>query len=337
MSTIYDANSSFDFSKLLFLKPTLAAGGNYFIRSVIDNKPIYIQLPKCTTKQGIVKSGKRHFCDLMFSNDEIEFIQWVENLETACKDIIFKNKDTWFDGDMDAQDIENYFTPSLKIYKSGKYYIARANISTTIGKVGIKVYDENGAEVDMETIVENTNMMTVVEVQGIRCSARSFQIDLELKQVMVIKATDLFETCVFTSIRKTSPTQLENNNSNSNIVSAEETPAEESHPLEAEVEAEMETKAEMEEVTAPLDLPAPPKDGLDEIELHLENIEETVVLKKRDEVYYDLYMKAKKKAKEDRDVALASYLEAKRIKNMYLLDDLSSDSEDEEDGVVQEE
>ena len=53
----------------------------------------------------------------------------------------------------------------------------------------------------------------------------------------------------------------------------------------------------------------------------------TVQLKTRNDVYYQMYKEAKKKAKMARDLALSSYLEVKRIKNTYMLDDLK-DSDD---------
>ena len=44
-----------------------------------------------------------------------------------------------------------------------------------------------------------------------------------------------------------------------------------------------------------------------------------------------MYREAKKKAKMAKDLALSSYLEAKRIKNTYMLEDISdSDSDLEE-------
>ena len=51
-------------------------------------------------------------------------------------------------------------------------------------------------------------------------------------------------------------------------------------------------------------------------------------LKSRNDVYYKLYKEIRQRAKEAKREALANYLEAKRIKNTYLLEDLSdSDSE----------
>jgi hypothetical protein len=54
-------------------------------------------------------------------------------------------------------------------------------------------------------------------------------------------------------------------------------------------------------------------------------------LKKPNEVYYDLFNKAKIKAKEAKKIAIQSYLEAKKIKEAYLLEDVDLSEEDEND------
>jgi hypothetical protein len=129
---IYDTNDSFDFSKLVLTKPSLISGGNYFSRCLVNNGPLYIQPPKCKTKQGFTKAGKKFSCDLMFTNENENFIRWMENLENHCQQYIYKNRDKWFDGQMELHDIENYFTSPLKLYKSGKYYISRVNVNTVL-------------------------------------------------------------------------------------------------------------------------------------------------------------------------------------------------------------
>jgi hypothetical protein len=82
------------------------------------------------------------------------------------------------------------------------------------------------------------------------------------------------------------------------------------------------------------------KTDIEEIEFNLEQIspEDTVQIKQRNEVYYEMYREARKKAKIAKDLALSSYLEAKRIKNTYMLDDIidSDDSDLEEEIEVVE-
>ena len=53
-------------------------------------------------------------------------------------------------------------------------------------------------------------MVTVLEFQGIRCSPRNFQIDIEIKQMMVIRSLPLFEKCVFATNKKQSAQETTN-------------------------------------------------------------------------------------------------------------------------------
>jgi hypothetical protein len=59
-------------------------------------------------------------------------------------------------------------------------------------------------------------------------------------------------------------------------------------------------------------------------------------LKKPNEVYYDLFNKAKIKAKEAKKLAIQSYLEAKKIKETYLLEEVDLSEEEDEDNFERE-
>lgn len=361
MSEIYDTNEPFDFKKLVLTKPIPVTGGNYFIKCLVNGSPLYIQPPKCKTRQGILKAGKRFYTDLMFTNEDEPFIHWMENLESHCQKFIFDNRDKWFDGEMEIHDIENYFTSPLKIFKSGKFYIARTNISTVLGKIGLKIYDEDEKEVTMESINDKTNVMTILEVQGIKCSTRSFQIELEMKQMMVLKPADLFEKCIFKASKKSDTVKVETNDMPSEVVVSDSvvvpmivgeehlentliedntTDQPENIILEpTDVEDNLEKPEEPDSVEEDVKiLPMEETDGMQEIDFNLEELAESdqIHIKKRNDVYYEMYREARRKAKIARDLALSSYLEVKRIKNTYMLDDIrdsdDSDLEFDEEG-----
>jgi cytosine/adenosine deaminase-related metal-dependent hydrolase len=68
-----------------------------------------------------------------------------------------------------------------------------------------------------------------------------------------------------------------------------------------------------------------------EVNIELDEIQETESfhIKKRNDVYYKIYLEAKQKAKLAKDLALSAYLEMKRIKNTYMLQDSEDDEEEE--------
>ena len=419
MEKIYEPDDSFDFSKMSLLSPSSMPGGNYFIKFRINDSPLYIQPPKCVSKSAIFKSGKKHYCDLMFTNENENFIHWMENLENYCQKQIFDHRSKWFETELDEHDIENSFTSPLKLFKSGKYYISRTNVPTMLGKCSLKIYNEDEQEVDIETIKENTNIITILEIQGIKCSSKNFQIEIEIKQMMVFKQNNLFEKCIFTQnisrtegltdkIMEQSTTNdqtLEcealreklcfsdhgnNNNNNNNPIVSEadsETNVESSATKVSEEDvvhdADIFISDDSANATTPIFIPDPNnglspqliEDFLDsetndtilsdsanattslnplfipkqtnlttketysdskdilEVDMNIDDLpnNDTVYIKKRNDIYYQMYKEAKRKAKMARDLAISSYLEAKHIKNTYMLENEDSDSDFDEE------
>ena len=92
MNAIIEPNDSFSFEKLTMTSPVVVAGGNHFIKYLLNDRPLYIQPPNCKLKQGIIKAGKRSYCDLMFTNENENFIRWMENLEIHSRKLIFNNR-----------------------------------------------------------------------------------------------------------------------------------------------------------------------------------------------------------------------------------------------------
>jgi hypothetical protein len=365
MGEIYDTNMQFEFDKITLTTPSTISGGVHFSKILINRNQLYIQTPKCKTKLGIVKSGKKFHADLVFTNEDEEFIQWVESLEQTVRKHIFTNRERWFDMDLDEDDIESYFTPTIKLFKSGKQYIMRVNISQRIGSTPLKIYDENELDVEMDTINENTSLISILEVQGVRCSTKSFQIDIELKQIMVIKPVNLFEKCIIKKhkpiakapvptatpvekdLAKTGVTQPENvatpvvnleEPNEDDIIddssvssSSDDDEAEEEEGGDFEKNEAMAKQEEIQDSESEMDPEEPKDDDILEINLDVEEIkdQDTVHLKEKTEVYYQMYREARQKAKLAKSLALSSYLEARRIKNLYMLDDI--DDSDESD------
>ena len=59
--------------------------------------------------------------------------------------------------------------------------------------------------------------------------------------------------------------------------------------------------------------------------------DDAIKLKNRNQVYKEIYQKAKNKVKELKNATIVSYMELKNIKSMYMLDDVyDSDSDIEE-------
>jgi hypothetical protein len=378
MDNIIEPTIDYDFSKLYLGPPTTLAGGAYFTRIMYStNKQLLIQTPKSLTKQGFIKSGKKIYTDLMFDNNDTVFINWIENLEAKCQELIFSKGQNWFETQLEKDDIESAFTSPFKIFKSGKYYLLRVNV-----KQNIKIYDEHDQIINSDDITSDKTIISILEIQGIKFTSRNFQIEVELKQAMVVSPDPFLDECFIKKPAKRQPvkeaqieepeekeekeekeeneiketTNLDDfiNKSANDLAKNVKTLDNKHIPIDLEVsfdKKEVEPKPivvsstnvldELEEANIVLDIeeltpekkePEEKEDPniLKEVDLSstLENNLETITLKKPNQVYYEIYQKAREKAKEAKKSAIVAYLEMKNIKKTYMLDDIDeSDSE----------
>ena len=368
MDNIIEPNETFDFTQLSLAHPSGIQGGAYFTKIEHNKKPLYIQTCKSQTRQGFVKTGKKYYCDLMFDKNSESLINWFEKLEERCQKLLFERRDTWFQNSLEENDIESAFNSTIRVYKSGKYYLVRTNIKNNHNNTpSIKIYNEKEIPMTMEEITSETNIISILEIQGIKFTSRNFQIEIELKQIMVLDNEPLFDNCLIKPLQKNPIKPLEKE-SKIDEVKIDENKIDETNLEETAIksitqedsldelepidilfepvvkEEEEEEEARDENITLDLefeDLNEDIEENSDELkelnnrDLSLENSLDTIHLKKPNQVYFELYKEARKKAKEAKRNAILAYLEAKNIKKTYMLDNLN-DSDSEFDAEIDE-
>ena len=400
MQSIYRGNKTFqqfDFQKLSLSSPIRVGNGNYFMKYKVNDQSLYVQPPQCLTKQGILNVSKKYYIDLLFTNEDADFIQWMEKLEENTVDYIYKNRSKWFDGDMEKDDIENYFSSPFRIFRSGKYYILRVSIATSLGMPAVKVYDSDQNEVSIDDINDTTQVMCILEIKGVKCGTRNFQIELETKQLMIVKPSNPFDKCLFDAKVDDAPITMKPSVDNAVEITPQSLEKEEDVILDTLENGEegviletvenveegviLETVENVEEednvTSEPEDIPEVPVDisynlgntteqedmqepstilenttdhqdlgeqleimedafdvasnEMEEVSFPLDILEKDtpIQLKERNDIYYEMYYEARKKAKMAKEMALNCYLEAKNIKNTYMLNDLQESDSDE--------
>ena len=391
MNDIIEPTINHDFSNLYLGPPSTVAGGAYFTRIMYNNnKQLYIQTPKSLTKQGFVKSGKKIYVDLMFDNNDTVFINWIENLEAKCQELIFSKGDNWFQTKLDKDDIESAFTSPFKIYKSGKFYLLRVNV-----KPNIKIFNDDKNVINLDDFTTDKNLISIIEIQGIKFSSRNFQIEIELKQSMVVSPDPFLDDCFIKKpVKKQSSLVDDDPFKEEDVNILEERVKDEQNlfiphlePISVDSQSfsnidttfDIDKKTEMNtainsKTTSPisntlnannvdinleditdlnldndsenivldiedLSVESTVKEDpnlLKEFDLslpssNLENNLESITLKKPNQVYYEIYKKAREKAKEAKKEAILAFLEAKNIKKTYMLDDIDESEDDNED------
>jgi hypothetical protein len=199
MENIIEPTFDFNFSRLYLGSPISTSGGSYFTKILYNNKSLYVQTPKSLTKQGFIKNNKKIYVDLMFTNFDNLFIDWIERLQNKCEELLYDRGQTWFETKLEKDDIETAFTSPIKIFKSGKNYLIRVN-----AKNGLKIYDESNNLIELENMTNDKNIISILEIQGIKFTSKNFQIEIELKQAMIVSSDPFLDKCLIKNPNKNS-------------------------------------------------------------------------------------------------------------------------------------
>jgi hypothetical protein len=338
---ISQPNKGFNFAHLSLANPQPIHGGSsYFAKIALTNaqnkdKSLYIQLPKCKTKQGIVTTKKEKYCDFLFEKDETsetdEFFEWIDHLEKKCQGLIDAKKTLWFHNDMTIEDIENMMVPVCRLYKSGKNIILRSFIDVLkrTGKEKCLAYDERENVVELNDIKETDHVIPLLVVEGIIFSTKSFEISIKVSQIMVCDdSTEKDDRNKNKCLIKTSssnhslpPTQqqqpiqsISSSPSTGITVSAPQPP----HVMDTI------TKKKSDKVNN--------VGELEEVQFDFNNIKETIVIKNTHETYKNLLLKINELKKNYVDALSTAnqFKEKYKIKDIKGISDFSV-SEDIED------
>ena len=249
------------------------------------------------------------------------------------------------------------------------------------------VFDENEKQLTLDDIKPEQELITVLEIQGIKFTSKSFQFEILMRQVLILSDKPVFQECV---IKRNQTNNIQNNSTPSPIITSSTVSQNSSIP-EDQLTSNVNTVVEAYSNTKPI--PATPimvsiatkkinnsdyeenekdlkveidnevvdkkntvetlddkkKQGtlekekekenqhdkpkipeftdimeLTDADLEIKN-DESVKIKPANDIYYELYRVAKDKARTARKLAFDAYLEVKKIKKTYMLDDSDSD------------
>ena len=202
----YD-DKNIDYSNITLSMPSSIHGGSYFTKLQYCKKPLYMQSPTCISKQGIVHSGKKTYIDLVFTSEKDgEFISFLENLEKKCVDIIYDKRHLWFTDDLEKTDIETAFASMVKSYKNGTSHTLRVNINSgnssnskfnNIGGVqSCFIFDEENNMLSFDSVKPETLLITIIDFEGIKFTSKSFQFEINARQMLIINEKPIFKACL---------------------------------------------------------------------------------------------------------------------------------------------
>lgn len=188
---IIKTDKNYNFSDTTLGEPQSLGQSLFFSKIKNINNDIYIQTPEVQSKDGIIIKSRGGYVDIILDNSHEDVLEWIENLESKIKDIIFEEKkDNWFqDSNIDFMDIESVFISPIRSIKSGKQFILRCHIDSPksmINKKKLMIYDEDENILDTSALDNNKHFIAILHINGLKFSSKNFQVYIDVKEIMVM-------------------------------------------------------------------------------------------------------------------------------------------------------
>jgi len=189
-------------SSITLSDPQPIQGGSYFSKIAMTganpDEAIYIQTPKCITKDGVVKTEKRLYSDLLFKSsteEHSEFMDLLRTIEARLKECIYARRELWFQTAMDADDIEYYFNSPIKPHKKDDYAVRVFIIQPkrmiqgggASSSGGLVVYDDEQHDKTIDDVIGGKPVIGLLQLRGIKFTNSSLHLELLLSQTMIFK------------------------------------------------------------------------------------------------------------------------------------------------------
>ena len=201
MSNVINSTNEFNFNNLTLGTTQGLQGGGYFSRLLFNDESFITQTPKCYTKKGICKTGKKIYSDLRFSmlekNDSC-FIEWLYKVEEKVRDLIYQSRHEWFLEPPTKEDLEYIWNSCIRNFKSDNRLVRTFIQKPKHLNKGptITIYDENEDIKDLDSITKDSKMITILEILGVKWTSQSAQLDICLRQVMLLDDKPIFTKCL---------------------------------------------------------------------------------------------------------------------------------------------
>lgn len=212
MVVIYDINSNYDENEISLGNPGKIHGGSgsYYTKLFINKELFYFKINNCTTKNGILQTEKKIYTDILFSllNNDTQYIEWFHTLETTLINLIYSKSSSWFLSELDEEDINEYFNPILRQYKTN-HNLLRVQLNNKKNIPECIIFNEN-EEIKTYDDVYDKRFDCIIHIKGIRFTSTSFQLDFELKQILLLEEKNVFSSCILRDNSHVSQKDIQN-------------------------------------------------------------------------------------------------------------------------------
>tara|TARA_Y100001958_G_C21205735_1_gene531876 strand:- start:31 stop:825 length:795 start_codon:yes stop_codon:yes gene_type:complete len=191
-----------DYKKINYSKPEKQ--GTFYYSSInYDNQPLYLQTPKMICKKNIselIDKGNYNL-EMETINNNHKFYDSILNIDDNNVKKTHQYSKEWFEKELPLDVIDNMYKRTCKPVKKDNKPLFSFKIPMNKNKVYCQVYDQNKICADISKLTENTEIICILHIKGLKFLKQHYYCDFYISQIKIFvdeksKYSILNEYCI---------------------------------------------------------------------------------------------------------------------------------------------
>jgi len=182
-----------DVNEINFSKPE-KIGTSYFgsISYGTELKPLYVQTPRLKSLINLcdLQDKKNPHIDVEGPNGNYDIYDFFLNLDDSCIKTTYKKSQEWFGKGLPLESVDDMFKRTTKPFKKNQNPVMRFKLPVVKNKIQCGVYNQQRVFLDMNDIKENSEVILVLHLRGLKVLKQNFYFDCYVSQIKLFQDKD---------------------------------------------------------------------------------------------------------------------------------------------------
>jgi len=182
-----------DVNEINFSKPE-KIGTSYFgsISYGSELKPLYVQTPKLKSLINIcdICEQKNPHLELEIPSGNYDIYDFFLNLDDRCIKTTFKKSQEWFGKELPIEAVDDMFKRTTKPFKKNQNPVMKFKLPVVKNKIQCGVYNQQRVFLDINDIKENSEVVLVLHLRGLKVLKQHFYFDCYVSQIKLFQDKD---------------------------------------------------------------------------------------------------------------------------------------------------
>ena len=179
-----------DMKDMVYNSPEKIGSSYYSSIGYGDNcEPLYIQTPKIKSVYNLenIKGKPNPHIEVEIPNGKYDIYDFFLNIDDQNIKTTFKNSKSWFKKELPLEAIDDMYKRTVQPFKKNQNPKLKFRLPVIKNKIVCNVYNQQRVYVNLEDIKENSDIILILHIRGLKILKQYFYCDCYVSQIKVFQ------------------------------------------------------------------------------------------------------------------------------------------------------